>query len=196
MGQMGTWAFLALAGHCLLQRRTGCSSNLCFLDDLPDHCRVSMAATHTAFAFIFPAPFANFAVIFFASWKSTLKQRGKSRSQMGTWAWLGLAAHCLVQIRTGWSSMLCFSDDHPASCLGSDPQSARNFRYAFAPCCPIANITVNWKFKGSSGEIFSVEWFHCGRVAPRHFLRLDWVTWKGPKRMLLEQSIMGCKNIS
>ena len=140
------------------QRRTGCSSRLCFFDDLPGSCRGSIAATHTAFAFIFPAPFANFAVIFFASWKSTLKQRGKSRSQMGTWAWLGLTGHCLLQIGTGFSSMFCFSDDLPAPCLPSCQAATRYaMHYAVAPCAPCANPTVNWKFKGSSGEIFSVE---------------------------------------
>ena len=139
---MGTWAFLALAGRCMLQRRTACSSRLCFFDDLPGSCRGSIAATNTASAFIFPAPFANFAVIFFASWKSTLKQRGKSRSQMGTWAFLALAGRCMLQRRTGCSSRLCFFDDLPGSCCGSI--AATHTAFAFIFPVPFANFAVSW----------------------------------------------------
>ena len=51
-----------------------------------------------------------------------------------------LAGHCLLQSRTGCSSMLCFSDDLPASCLGSSKAATQT---AFSPCVPIANFAVN-----------------------------------------------------
>ena len=78
-------------------------------------------------------------------WKSMFYPRGKSISLMGqapgTWAWLDkLADHCLLQSWTGCSSMLCFSDDLPASRLGSSKAATQT---AFSPCVPIANFAVN-----------------------------------------------------
>ena len=66
-----------------------------------------------------------------------------------TWASLDkLADRCLLQIRTGCSSILCFSHDLPASrLLGSHPAT----QTAFAPCLPIANFTVNWNWNIGSG---------------------------------------------
>ena len=58
-----TWASRSVAGHCLLQSRTRCSSILWLFNDLPCSRLGSTVASRTAFAPSFPI--ANFAV----NWK-------------------------------------------------------------------------------------------------------------------------------
>ena len=70
---------------------------------------------------------------------------GKVAIKIGTWAWLDIADLGLLQSRTGFSSMLWFSEDLPASRLGSSRAATLT---AFAPFAPIANFAVHWKFKG------------------------------------------------
>ena len=76
------------------------------------------------------------------NWEPT-ETKIRSNMEEHTWAFVSVAVHCFLKIRTHNSSILWFLIDVPCSLLGSTATG----HTAAVPNVPLADFAVNWEYE-------------------------------------------------